>query len=92
MKAAVLEEFGTMPSVREWPDPVLGTGEVLVDVVAAPVLPYAGEVFRGERNYLLTLPVVPGSRRGRAGARDRPGRDPAQARRLGVVRPDHPLP
>jgi alcohol dehydrogenase len=61
MKAAVLEEFGTLPSVRELPDPVLGTGEVLVDVVAAPVLPYAAEVFRGERNYLLTLPVVPGA-------------------------------
>jgi alcohol dehydrogenase len=61
MKAAVLEEFGKPLSVREMPAPVLGTGEVLVDVVAAPVLPYAAEVFRGERNYSLTLPVVPGA-------------------------------
>ncbi|MEU0797036.1 zinc-binding alcohol dehydrogenase family protein [Amycolatopsis sp. NPDC005961] len=61
MRAAVLEEFGKPLSVRELPDPVLGTGEILVDVVAAPVLPYAAEVFRGERNYLLTLPVVPGA-------------------------------
>ncbi|MFD7004197.1 medium chain dehydrogenase/reductase family protein [Streptomyces mirabilis] len=43
------------------PDPVLGTGEVVVDVVAVGVLPYAAEVFRGERQYLLTLPVTPGS-------------------------------
>ncbi|WP_329046177.1 zinc-binding alcohol dehydrogenase family protein [Amycolatopsis sp. NBC_01488] len=61
MKAAVLEEFGKPLAVRDVPAPVLGTGEVLVDVVAAPVLPYAAEVFRGERNYLLTLPVVPGA-------------------------------
>lgn len=61
MKAAVLEEFGKPLSVRDVPAPVLGTGEVLVDVVAAPVLPYAAEVFRGERNYQLTLPVVPGA-------------------------------
>ncbi|MEV6829997.1 zinc-binding alcohol dehydrogenase family protein [Amycolatopsis sp. NPDC051102] len=61
MKAAILEEFGKPLSLRTVPAPVLGTGEVLVDVVAAPVLPYAAEVFRGERNYLLTLPVVPGA-------------------------------
>lgn len=61
MKAAVLEEFGKPLSVQELPAPVLGTGEVLVDVVAAPVLPYAAEVFRGARNYQLTLPVVPGA-------------------------------
>ena len=38
------------------PDPVLGTGEVLVDVVAAGVLPYTDEVISGARNYLLQLP------------------------------------
>lgn len=61
MKAVVLEEFGKPLSLHTVPAPVLGTGEVLVDVVAAPVLPYAAEVFRGERNYQLTLPVVPGA-------------------------------
>ncbi len=60
MKAAVLQEFGSILSVEIVPDPVLGTGEVIVDVVAAPVLPYAKEVFSGERRYLLTLPAVPG--------------------------------
>ncbi len=42
------------------PDPILGTGEVIVDVVAAGVLPYTNEVFSGARKYLLELPVAPG--------------------------------
>lgn len=61
MKAAVLKEFAGALSVETWPDPVLGTGEVIVDMVAAPVLSYAGEVFSGKRQYLLKLPVVPGA-------------------------------
>jgi alcohol dehydrogenase len=48
-------------TVETVPDPVLGTGEVVIDVVAAGVLPYAAEVFSGERKYLLTLPVTPGA-------------------------------
>lgn len=60
MKAAVLEAFGSSLAVGTVPDPVLGTGEVIVDVVAAGVLPYTGEVLRGERKYLLNLPQVPG--------------------------------
>ncbi len=60
MKAAVLRAFGSKLSVETVPDPVSGTGEVIVDVVAAPVLPYASEVFSGERKYLLKLPAVPG--------------------------------
>jgi alcohol dehydrogenase len=39
---------------------VLGTGEIIVDVVATRVLSYANEVFSGERKYLLDVPVVPG--------------------------------
>lgn len=60
MKAALLKAFGSPLSIENAPDPVLGTGEVIVDVVAAGVLPYAREVFSGERRYLLTLPVIPG--------------------------------
>ncbi len=60
MKAAVLRAFGSPLVVETLPDPVLGTGEVIVDVVAAPVLSYANEVFSGQRQYLLTLPVAPG--------------------------------
>ncbi len=60
MKAAVLKTFGSPLVVETLPDPMIGTGEVIVDVVAAPVLSYAGEVFSGERRYLLELPVAPG--------------------------------
>ena len=60
MKAAVLKAFGSKLSLENVPDPVTGTGEVIVDVVAAPVLPYASEVFSGKRKYLLKLPAVPG--------------------------------
>ena len=60
MKAAVLHNFGEPLSIEEAPDPVIGTGEVLVDVVAAPVLSYTGEVLSGARRYLLPTPVVPG--------------------------------
>jgi alcohol dehydrogenase len=61
MKAAVLEAFGSPLVVRDVPEPVLGTGEVVVDVAAAGVLAYAGDVFSGKRGYLLTPPVVPGA-------------------------------
>lgn len=60
MKGAILKAFGSPLAVETLPDPILGTGEVIVDVVAAPVLSYANEVFSGERKYLLDLPVVPG--------------------------------
>ena len=60
MKAAVLHKFGSPLSVEDVADPVIGTGEVLVDVVAAPVLSYTGEVLSGARRYLLPTPVVPG--------------------------------
>jgi alcohol dehydrogenase len=60
MKAAVLKTLGSPLAIETLPDPVLGTGEVIVDVVATGVLPYSHEVFSGERKYLLDLPVVPG--------------------------------
>ncbi|MFI6474900.1 alcohol dehydrogenase catalytic domain-containing protein [Streptomyces sp. NPDC050516] len=60
MKAALLKSFGSPLVVETLPDPVLGTGEVVVDVVASSVLPYMGEVLSGERGYLLQLPLVPG--------------------------------
>ncbi|WP_310717161.1 alcohol dehydrogenase catalytic domain-containing protein [Streptomyces lydicus] len=60
MRAAVLTEFGAPLTVRELPDPEAGGGEVLVEVLATGVLPYAAEVFSGERHYPLVPPVVPG--------------------------------
>ena len=58
--AAVLHKFGVPLSVEQVTEPVIGTGEVLVDVVAAPVLSYTGEILSGARLYLLPTPVVPG--------------------------------
>ena len=60
MKAAVLKAFGTPLAIETVPDPVLGTGEVIVDVVATGVLSYTNEVFSGERRYTLEPPVIPG--------------------------------
>ncbi|MEN8515248.1 alcohol dehydrogenase catalytic domain-containing protein [Burkholderia sp. RS02] len=60
MKAAILKSLGMPLAIETLPDPVLGTGEVIVDVVAAPVLSYAREVFNGERQYPIELPMVPG--------------------------------
>jgi alcohol dehydrogenase len=60
MKAAVLNAFGSPLDIQTLPDPVLGTGEVIVEVVAAGVTSYAANVFSGSRSYLLEPPVVPG--------------------------------
>jgi alcohol dehydrogenase len=61
MKAAVLSKFASPLEVTTVPDPVPGTGEIVVDVVAAGVLSYTGEVLSGERNYEMELPLVPGT-------------------------------
>ncbi|MHC5262795.1 alcohol dehydrogenase catalytic domain-containing protein [Streptomyces sp. UC4497] len=60
MRAAVLTKFGAPLTVRELPDPEPHAGEVVVEVLAASVAPYADEVFGGVRNYPLVPPVVPG--------------------------------
>jgi alcohol dehydrogenase len=61
MKAAVLKSFGSPLVVEDVAELVLGTGEVIVDVVAAGVLAYAGDIFSGKRGYLLSPPVIPGA-------------------------------
>jgi alcohol dehydrogenase len=61
MKAAVLKSFGSPLAIETVADPVPGTGEVVVDMVAAGVLSYANEVFSGQRKYPLELPVIPGT-------------------------------
>jgi alcohol dehydrogenase len=60
MKAAVLEQFGKPLVIKDVRDPEIGTGEVLVDVLATCVPPYAEEVFSGERKYPLEPPVISG--------------------------------
>ncbi|MGW4210433.1 alcohol dehydrogenase catalytic domain-containing protein [Lentzea sp. NPDC004789] len=60
MRAATLTALGHPLTVGDVPDPRAGGGEVLVEVLAASVPPYAGEVFSGERRYPIELPMVPG--------------------------------
>ena len=60
MKAAILSAFGEELRIEERPDPEIGTGEVLVDIVAAPMLSYTAEVLSGKRQYMLPTPVIPG--------------------------------
>lgn len=60
MKAAILKARGSPLTVEIVPEPVPGTGEVIVDVAATKVLAYAGEVFSGARNYLFDVPAIPG--------------------------------
>jgi alcohol dehydrogenase len=61
VRGAVLKAFGAPLAIETLPDPQLGTGEVIVDVVAAGVASYTDGILSGARNYLLELPVVPGA-------------------------------
>lgn len=61
MQAAIFAELGREPVVGTLPDPVAQAGDVVVDVTAAPVLPYAREVFACIRPMLFELPFVPGT-------------------------------
>lgn len=61
MKAAILNSFGRPLAIEHVESPILGTGEVIVKVIAAPVPHYAKEVFNAERNYMLKLPLAPGA-------------------------------
>lgn len=60
MKAAMFKALGQPLTIEDIAEPVPGAGEVLVRVLAAPVLSYAHEVFSGVRNYPLLLPLAPG--------------------------------
>jgi alcohol dehydrogenase len=61
MKAAVLSQFGEALRIEEIPDPKPGAGDVVVQVLATPVLGYMKDVLSGKRNYPLLLPLAPGS-------------------------------
>ena len=60
MKAAILRALGSPLTIETVPDPTAGPGEVVVEVVAAPVLSYTNEVVDGTRPYDLTFPMTPG--------------------------------
>ncbi len=60
MKGVVFEAVGQPLKIKELEEPEPVAGEVVVRVLAAPVLTYAHEVFSGERNHPLLFPLVPG--------------------------------
>ena len=53
MKAAVLKAFGSPLAIETVPEPELGTGEVIVDVVASRVIAYSRDVISGERKSVV---------------------------------------
>ncbi|HTX29091.1 MAG TPA: zinc-binding alcohol dehydrogenase family protein [Streptosporangiaceae bacterium] len=64
MKAAVLHEVGGIPRYEEFPAPVAGPGEVIIDVKAVAVenvdkLVAAGQHY-ASRQYISQLPAIPG--------------------------------
>ena len=64
MKAAVFSSgIAKTPLVLDIPVPVANAGDVVVDVVVAPVLAYASEIISGQRPMLFELPFVPGTGR-----------------------------
>jgi NADPH:quinone reductase-like Zn-dependent oxidoreductase len=64
MKAAVLHEVGGIPRYEEFPDPVAGEGEVIIDVKAVAVENVDKMVAAGEhyasKQYTSQLPAIPG--------------------------------
>lgn len=61
MKAVVLKEIGKPLIIEVLSDPKPKNGEVVVDVIAAPVISYSKDVFSGVRKYPFLLPMVPGA-------------------------------
>src|SRR6202034_1717407 len=64
MKAAVLHEVGGIPRYEEFPDPVAGEDEVIIDVKAVAVenvdkMIAAGTHYASGR-YISQLPAIPG--------------------------------
>jgi alcohol dehydrogenase len=61
MKAAIFRSHNVPLSIEDINAPSApGTGEVVVDILAAPVLSYTQEVFQAKRPYPVLLPLVPG--------------------------------
>lgn len=63
MKVAVLHEIGGIPRYEDFPDPVAGEGEVIIDVKAVAVENVDKAIAAGTHytstNYLTHLPMIP---------------------------------
>ena len=60
-RGILAESFNSSPTVRHLTCPTPGNGEVLVRVLATPLVPYVKDVLNGSRKYPLTFPLIPGS-------------------------------
>lgn len=64
MKAAVLHQFGQAPRYEEFPDPVAGDGEILLDVKAVALENIDKMMAQGQhfasRQFLVQLPAIVG--------------------------------
>jgi len=63
MKAAVLHEIGGVPRYEDFPDPVAGDDEVVIDVLAVAVenvdKAFAAGTHYASRQYVARLPAIP---------------------------------
>ena len=63
MKAAVLHEIGGVPRYEDFPDPVAGDDEVIIDVKAVAVENVDKRIAAGthyaSRQYVAQLPAIP---------------------------------
>lgn len=60
-KALVLKDRSSGLSVQQVPTPQPTPGSAIVRILSSGVLPYAGAVYSGERNYPFPEPIIPGS-------------------------------
>jgi D-arabinose 1-dehydrogenase-like Zn-dependent alcohol dehydrogenase len=60
-RALVLYDLDEVPSFETIPKPSADKGEVLVQILATPVLPYSTDSFNGRYDHLPTLPLIPGN-------------------------------
>lgn len=60
MRALILDSTSEPLTVRTVPTPQPGPGSAVVRILAASVVPYARDVYNGERNYAFPTPLIPG--------------------------------
>jgi alcohol dehydrogenase len=60
MQAAMLNRIGQPLTIEDIPEPAPAAGDVLVHILASPIIPYMQEVLDGTRHYPLAPPIVPG--------------------------------
>lgn len=60
-QAVVVDSHTDPPTIKQLPRPTIHNGEVLVRVLATPLVPYMKQILNGSRKYPLNFPLTPGS-------------------------------